>query len=553
MIPRKHGPGRVFAVLDPAPHFQHYARILRRLEFQARHIDHLTTRTLDRISAPPGTVARGTPTRQPQTTAPARPQHGGNPVTGRSSSHVRRHRKPAATSAVRTSPTRRAPFPAPRPISPNAATPTHPRHAPTGPIHAAAHSPHAPTIPGTRPDRPPSPAHAHARRRRPPPHAARITGLPPPAGRPGHRPSVPPDTTPGTQARCPNARRCALYRRRRSPRPRPPRALTIASRNSRGLSASTSRTSPGIRTIAHHAPVACPYQATTPENSRSTCAATGRRPVSSEADTHAPHHPHPPDEPDEPDEASEAEPSRDLASRRTAPPGLARSVPPPSPRRPPGTTAPTPAETCGSAPTRPTTTRAPRPGGDTAPLAASPAPASAPAGHCHRVHRPGCRRAPRRAPMPCPPGPAAPIRRSAPTPPDATRHQPENSPTHPHAPLPKEKKSGTGRTAAAGMTYHPNTVDPDGDPNRASAATTPHRPRSLDELRRPHLTRRRTPATRHPLNLRPRTNRNPDQHRPPSVSELPPTPAAVPAPAVRLLVSHKANHPASERPIEGPR
>jgi hypothetical protein len=38
-------------------------------------------------------------------------------------------------------------------------------------------------------------------------------------------------------------------------------------------------------TIAHHALVACPYQATTPENSRSIAAVTGRFRFSA-ADTH---------------------------------------------------------------------------------------------------------------------------------------------------------------------------------------------------------------------------------------------------------------------------
>ncbi|WP_207946082.1 hypothetical protein, partial [Actinomadura sp. 7K534] len=42
-----------------------------------------------------------------------------------------------------------------------------------------------------------------------------------------------------------------------------PRACTIASRNSPGSIASTNRTPRRTRTIAHHAPVASPYQATT--------------------------------------------------------------------------------------------------------------------------------------------------------------------------------------------------------------------------------------------------------------------------------------------------
>ena len=198
-----------------------------------------------------------------------------------------------------------------------------------------------------------------------------------------------------------------------------PRACMIAVRSSSGLTASTNRAPRPTPTIAHHAPVAWPYQATTPANSRSICAA-GRRPCSPEA--HIDDTPitqtHPTTRPDQQGQARPTTP----AHRRTAQPAPARYASPPSPRPPPGTTAPTPAGNYASPPTTPTTTTTPHPEDGTAPPAPAPEPEPGPDGHPGPVPRPGYAPALHRAPTPPPPSPALPAHAPAPTPPTATTH-----------------------------------------------------------------------------------------------------------------------------------
>ena len=253
-----------------------------------------------------------------------------------------------------------------------------------------------------------------------------------------------------------------------------PRAFTIASRNSPGLSASTSRTPRRTRTIAHHAPVACPYQATTPENSRSICAATGR-PVPSARpapDTHD----------------TSITRSRPTSPTHQGRPEPARSDPPPSPCPTPGTTAPTPAQTNASAPTTPTTTTTRHHADGTTPPAAAPARTPAPADHRHRAHPPGSAPAPRHAPTPPPPGPAPPTQPPAPTPPPATTPPAEpDSPHDPHSPLPTNNKRDRQGNDHPGEHPPPRKHGQHRTPrsNRAPAAATPTGPAAHYAARTP--------------------------------------------------------------------